>query len=63
MGVVLALWLRYAPFSSNAILALGGVVVGGLVYSGLLALQGVHELRRVWGMRSAILRWVIPVRK
>ncbi|MBE3038109.1 MAG: murein biosynthesis integral membrane protein MurJ [Chloroflexi bacterium] len=63
MGVVLALWLRYAPFSSNAILALGGVVLGGLVYSGLLALQGVHELRRVWGMRRAILRRVIPVRK
>ena len=63
MGVVLALWLRFAPFSSNAILALGGVVLGGLIYSGLLALQGVRELRQVWGMRSAILRRFIPARK
>jgi putative peptidoglycan lipid II flippase len=63
MGVVLALWLRFEPFSSNAILALGGVVLGGLVYIGLLALQGVRELRQVWGMRSAILRRIIPARK
>jgi hypothetical protein len=63
MSVALLLWLQYAPFSSNAILALGGVALGGLVYAGLLALQGVHELRRVWALRGVILRRVIPARK
>lgn len=48
MGSVLGLWLANAGSSSTAILALGGVALGGAAYGLVLAALGGRELLRMW---------------
>jgi putative peptidoglycan lipid II flippase len=55
MGVGVWIWLKVNPISSNLLLTLGGVLVGGLLYVILLWVLRVSELRRGLGfLRSSI---------
>jgi len=47
MAAGIWLWLRFTPFSSNLVVALGGVVLGGGVYVLLALALGVKEARAV----------------
>ncbi len=63
MGAALWAWLALTSSLPNSIVALGGVVVGGVVYFLLLIPLGVRELRQVWGMRKTIFQRFAPARK
>jgi putative peptidoglycan lipid II flippase len=47
MAAGIWLWLRFTSFSSNPIIALGGVVLGGGIYAALVLVLGVKEARAV----------------
>jgi putative peptidoglycan lipid II flippase len=56
MGAAVWLWLWLNPALSSALLAAGGIVLGGLAYAGLLVALRISEVRQVWGLVSARLR-------
>jgi putative peptidoglycan lipid II flippase len=56
MGAAVWLWLWLNPALSSALLAAGGIVLGGLAYAGLLVALRISEVRQVWGLVAARLR-------
>lgn len=56
MGGALWLWLAASPALSLPLVALGGVLLGGLVYGLLLILLPVREVRQGWALLRAALR-------
>ena len=56
MGLAVWLWQGWLAPGSVALLVLGGVALGGLVYLTLLAVQRVPELHDAWELISAFLK-------
>jgi putative peptidoglycan lipid II flippase len=48
MAAGIGLWLRFTPFSSYLILALGGVILGGGIYAAIVLVLGIKEARAAW---------------
>ena len=54
MTVVIWFWMQWSAGQRNIVIVAGGVLLGALVYGGLLAALGIREVRLGWTWASRL---------